>query len=266
MGALAVGVIENPSGDHPAAGVAVISGWNCDAKRIELSVDGGERVLVQSGGSRLDTAAACGGKTDTGWVAPVSWGNMPPGPHTLVAYGDGVEFARRAITVVGYGVDFLKNVRRTVRVDHFPFYGQGVVLDWNEPLQSFTASQVRSDAPGLGGTWYGSDLERRSACTQSANNGNHGTSARFDITFGGSSWRIAQTSINTPPTNCDYSGTYDPNTLVMNGSFTCTDGKSGTLTSNDLLVTAREMSIQATLKLTGSESCTIDATLGGSRY
>lgn len=266
MPGFAAAFLENPQPDHPSAGISLVSGWNCDAKRIEVSIDGGARILVASGTNRPDTAAACNGNTATGFGYLLNWGNYAPGAHTIVAYGDGVEFARRDFTVVGYGIDFLHGVQRRVRVDHFPFYGQSVVLDWNEGTQSFNASQLRSDAPGLGGTWYGTDLERRSQCTHPENNGNHGTSARFDITFGGSSFHIVQTSINTPPTNCDYAGTYDPNTLAMTGNFTCTDGKAGTLASTDLLVTAREMSIQATLKLAGSESCTIDATLGGSRY
>jgi len=265
MAAAAKGVLENPPPGSTMSGIGLVSGWNCDAQRIELSLDGDTRILVPSGTSRLDTAGACGGKTATGFGYLVGWALGGPGTHTLVAYGDGVEFARSTFTVMSYGA-FLSGLKRTVRVDHFPFYGQAVMLDWNESSQSFVATQLRNDAPALGGTWYGTDLERRSACTHPENDGNHGTSARFDVTFGGSSWHIVQTSINTPPTNCDYAGTYDPNTLVMTGSFTCTDGKTGTLASNDLLVTAREMSIQATLKLTGSESCTIDATLGGSRY
>jgi len=265
MAAAAKGVLENPVAGDTVSGVGLISGWNCDAQRIELEVDGGPRFLAPSGTSRLDTAATCGGKSSTGFGYLVGWGNFGIGSHTLVVYGDGVEFARSTFTVLDYGA-FLTGLQRTVRVDHFPFYGQSVVLDWRESTQSFAAKQLRNDAPGLSGTWFGTDLERRSACTRPENNGNHGTSARFDVTFGGSSFRIVQTSINTPPTNCDYAGTYDPDTLVMNGTFTCTDGKAGTLTSNDLLVTAREMSIQATLKLTGSESCTIDATIGGSRY
>ena len=265
MAAPAKGVIENPVPGDIVSGVGLVSGWNCDAQRIEFSVDGDTRVLVPSGTSRLDTAATCGGRSSTGFGYLVGWGNFGIGTHTLVAYGDGVEFARSTFTVLDYGA-FLRGLERTVRVDHFPFYGQSVILDWHESTQSFAASQLRKDAPGLGGTWYGTDLERRSACTRPENDGNHGTSARFDITFGGSSFHIVQTSINTPPTNCDYAGTYDPNTLAMTGSFSCSDGKTATLTATDLLVTAREMSIQATLKLTGSESCTIDATLGGSRY
>ena len=265
MAAAAKGVIENPAPGQTVSGIGLISGWNCDAQRIELAVDGDVRILVPSGTSRLDTASACGGKTATGFGYLVGWGAGGPGMHTLVAYGDGVEFARTTFTVMSYGA-FLSGLKRTVRVDHFPFYGQSVMLDWSESSQSFVATQLRNDAPALTGTWYGTDLERRSGCTKPENDGNHGTSARFEITFGGSSWHIVQTSINTPPTNCDYAGTYDPNTLVLSGNFTCTDGKTGTLTSNDLMVTPREMSIQATLKLTGSESCTIDATIGGSRF
>lgn len=264
--ALAAAALENPQADHPVAGISMISGWHCDAKRVEASIDGDARIVLASGSSRADTAGVCNGNTATGFGYLVNWGNLAPGPHTLVAYGDGVEFARRTFTVVRYGTDYLRGARRTARIDHFPYYGQGVVLDWNEALQSFTASELRFDAPGLAGTWYGTDLERRSQCARAENDGNHGTSARFDVTFGGSSFHIVQTSINTPPTNCDYAGTYDPDTLVMKGSFTCTDGKTGTLASTDLLVTAREMSMQLALKLTGSESCVIDATIGGSRY
>ena len=261
--AWAAAALENPPADHPVAGISLVSGWHCDAKRIEVAIDGGARILVPSGTSRADTASACNGNTATGFGYLLNWGNLAPGAHAIVAYGDGAEFARRTFTVVGYGADFLRGLQRTVRVDHFPFYGQSVVLDWNESTQSFNARELRFDAPGLAGTWFGADIERRSDCARTQNNGNHVTYGQYLVAFGGSSFSIQQTGVTG--LECTYAGTYDSATLAMKGTYSCNDGKTGTLASSAILVTDREMSIQMTIKLTGNESCTIDATVGGSR-
>lgn len=261
--AFAASALENPQADHPVAGISMISGWHCDAKRVEASIDGDARIVLASGSSRADTAGVCNGNAATGFGYLVNWGNLAPGPHTLVAYADGVEFARRTFTVVRYGTDYLRGVQRSVRVDHFPYYGQSVLLDWNAGAQSFTPRELRFDAPGLAGTWYGSDVERRSQCTRSQNDGNHVTYAQYQVAFGGSSFSIRQTGVTG--LDCTYAGTYDANTLALAGTYSCSDGKTGTLASTGVMVTEREMSIQVSIKLNGSESCTIDATLGGSR-
>lgn len=257
--------LENPPPDRPVSGISLISGWHCDAKRVEIALDGGDRIGVPYGTSRADTAAACGGNTATGFGYLVNWGNAGAGSHVIVAYADGIEFARRTFNVLAVGpTPFITGVKRSVRVDHFPELGRSVILEWNQGMQAFTPAEVRFDAPGLAGTWTGADLERRSGCARPENNGNHGTTGQYTIAFAGSSFSIQQAGFTG--LNCTYAGTYDPSDFTMTGTYSCSDGKTGTLKSTGMMVTEREMSIQLAIKLSGSESCTIDATLGGSRF
>ena len=50
------------------------------------------------------------------------------------------------------------------------------------------------------------------------------------------------------------------------GAYTCTDGKTGTFHSTDFQVYDHAFSIRLATKLTGSETCDIDAILGGNRF
>jgi hypothetical protein len=273
----AAGTLENPQPGQSVAGLSLISGWNCDAKRIEFAIDGGARVVVPSGSSRADTASACAGNTATGFGYLINWALLPPGAHTLVAFGDGVPFATAAFTALRLdaATEFLKGIARTVQVDNFPVAGRGLALAWNEPTQSFAASQIDFNPPGFAGTWTGADLERRSGCASPQNDGNHGTWAQYVVNFSGGVFKIQQSSFTGPTGGttlaCTYSGSYPADAQpVLSGDLSCSDGqavvKTGTFTSTRLLVTDREMSLQLAIKLTGNESCAIDATLGGSRF
>ena len=51
------------------------------------------------------------------------------------------------------------------------------------------ASEVRDDAPVIWGRWNGANIERRSNCTNSQNNGQHGTYGQFDIANDGEQGR-----------------------------------------------------------------------------
>ena len=67
---------------------------------------------------------------------------------------------------------------------------------------------------------------------------------------------------------CTYLGNYvdDRFRPRWNGSYSCSDGKTGTFESQVFFAAANAMSIRLAIKLTGSESCTVDAILGGSRF
>ena len=53
--------------------------------------------------------------------------------------------------------------------------------------------------------------------------------------------------------------------LSWSGTYSCGDGKRGTFQSRGILVTPHEISIRLATKLDTTESCDIDAILGGSR-
>jgi len=262
----AAGALENPPAGAPVSGIGVISGWVCGATRVEIEIDGASRTLLPYGVDRADTASACGGRRDNGFGLLANWSLLPPGAHTLRALADGVELARSTVNVVALGSEFVRGKTSSVTVDDFPAVGKSTLLQWQEPMQSFVVSEVRGDAPVLWGTWNGANLERRSNCANAQNNGARGTYGQFDIANDGGVFTISETAVTG--LTCTYNGTYsqDGTQREAKGSYFCSDGKQGNFASTGFLVTATEMQIRMDIKLTGGESCTIDAILGGSRF
>jgi len=266
--ALAVGFFENPP-DPPttASGIGLVSGWNCNATTIEVEIDG-VRHRAAYGTERPDTASVCGGKTGTGFGLLVNWGDFGPGQHTLRALADGVEFGSRTVTVPDLGGVFLTGKSGSTVIDNFPSAGRRLVLEWREGLQSFVVKEVKS-APSIHGTWYGPDLERRSNCSASQNNGSRGTYGQWDATLDtvSGTLRIQQTGLTG--LSCTYSGTYRLNGTAIewiDGTYSCSDGKTGAFHSTDFMVSDHAFSIRLAAKLSGSETCDIDAMIGGNRY
>jgi hypothetical protein len=263
--AQAAGVLENPAPAATVSGIGVISGWSCNASRIEVQVDANAPMPAAYGTDRLDTLATCG-RRDTGFGLLLNWAVLGAGPHTLRAFADGVEFARASFTVASLGAEFLRGKSGSVTLGDFPAIGQSSVLEWQEPLQSFVLREVRSEAPTLWGRWNGANLEKRSNCTNAQNNGTRGTYAQLDIANDGGVFTIAETAVTG--LTCTYNGTYtqDGTRRAASGRYFCSDGKQGDFTSTGILVTPTEMQIRMDIKLTAGESCTIDGILGGSRF
>ncbi len=261
----AEGALENPAPAATASGIGVISGWHCTATRVDIEIDGGTKMPAAFGTDRLDTAATCG-RRDTGFGLLLNWALLGTGPHTIRALADGVEFARRTFNVVSLGSEFITGKSGTVTLDDFPDIGKSVVLEWQQPLQSFAVRELRSDAPLLDGRWNGVNLERRTNCTSPQNEGTRGTYAQFDIGTDQGIFTISETAVTG--LTCIYNGTYrqDGTQRHASGSYSCSDGKKGDFSTTSFLVTANEMSIRMGIKLTGGESCSIDAIVGGSRF
>lgn len=266
--ALALGFFENPP-DPPttASGIGLVSGWHCNATTVEVEIDG-VRHRAAYGTERPDTASACGGKTSTGFGLLVNWGDFGPGQHTLRALADGVEFGARTVTVPDLGGVFLAGKSGTTVIDNFPSAGRRLVLEWREGLQGFVVKEVKT-APSIHGTWNGPNLERRTNCTSAQNNGTRGTYAEWQATLDsvGQTLRILENGLTG--LQCTYSGNYRLNGNTMewyDGAYTCTDGKTGTFHSTDFMVSDHAFSIRLATKLNGSETCDIDAILGGNRY
>jgi hypothetical protein len=117
------------------------------------------------------------------------------------------------------------------------------------------------------GRWNGSNLERRSSCSAAQNNGTHGTYAEFVIvTNGDGDFGITQTGITG--LNCDYVGKYriEGANRSATGTYSCNDGKRGDFQSRGILVTETAVSIRMDIQLNTTESCAIDAIIGGSRF
>jgi len=123
------------------------------------------------------------------------------------------------------------------------------------------------DPASLNGSWNGADLERRSNCSAPQNNGSRGTYAEYNVAIDkpGSGLAIEQTAITG--LRCTYSGTYveERSQLSWTGTLSCSDGKRATFRSRGFLITPNEISIRLAMKLEGTETCDIEAVLGGSR-
>ena len=269
LAAHALGVFENPPAGVTVSGVSLVSGWHCSATRIEIEYDGGPaRTPAASGTDRPDTAAVCGGKRNNGFGLLVNWADLGPGVHTVRAFADGELLDARSVTVVYLGAVFLPGVSASMTVMEFPSPGRATVLEWRESLQSFVAKEVRN-APSMAGTWNGANLERRSNCTSPQNNGTRGTYAQWIVTVDPVSnfFRIVEAGVTG--LSCTYTGMHGLSGnahQVTDGNYTCTDGKRGTFSSTDILVADTALSIRLAIKLSGSETCDIDAIIGGSRF
>jgi len=120
----------------------------------------------------------------------------------------------------------------------------------------------------VAGIWNGANLENRSNCAATQNNGSHGTYAQYDVEFdpGNTTMSITETAITG--LSCIYIGTYndDPFRPQWSGNYSCSDGKTGSFAMTRLLAVPNSMYVRLSVKLTGTETCNVDAILGGSRF
>ena len=132
------------------------------------------------------------------------------------------------------------------------------------PLARGAATPPATSVSALNGTWNGADIEQRSHCAATQNNGFHGTYAEYiyDVAAGGGSITLTENAVNG--LHCTYFGGVTAG--LWTGEVSCSDGKSGSFTSRAIVTTPNEISVRLAMKLTGSETCDIDAILGGSRF
>ncbi len=127
------GALENPRQGGVVSGISTISGWVCNATQVELQIDGFP-VQAAYGTSRKDTISVCGNE-NTGFGLLTNWNILGNGPRTIVAFADGVEFARATFTVATPGQEFLTGASGTYLVPNFA--GRNVIIQWQESLQNF---------------------------------------------------------------------------------------------------------------------------------
>ncbi len=149
-------VFENPQPGSFQSGVGVISGWVCDAERIDIvfnpNPDTGEGETWRAGyrTTREDTESVCN-DTDNGFGLLFNWNRLGDGQHTVSARADGVEFGRATFTVTTLGKDFRDDVSGEFVVEDFPVNGRNVdvTLAWQKSLQNFV---IQGDMRSSGGT------------------------------------------------------------------------------------------------------------------
>ncbi len=123
-------------------------------------------------------------------------------------------------------------------------------------------------APSLAGAWLGAIIEIRKNCSQAQNNGSRATYGQYDIGLGaGATGALAIGFAGVTGLQCNYNGTFTTNgaRMLASGALSCNDGKRGTWHSTGMTVSARSMSLELAVQLETTETCVIDAVLGGSR-
>src|SRR5204863_9390281 len=65
--AASAGTLENPQPGGRESGIGIVSGWFCNANRIDVEIDGATPLKAAYGTQRADTQAPCG-RTDTGFA------------------------------------------------------------------------------------------------------------------------------------------------------------------------------------------------------
>lgn len=164
FGAHAQGVLETPAPNSTHSGIGVISGWHCDAKVIEVFVDGNTaRLVAGSRTDRADTAAVCG-RSDTGFSVLFNWNILNIhcfgcANHIVEAYADGRKFAESRFRVDHFDTEYLTGKKATYTLSNFPTIGDETYVNWDESLQNFS---IALTAPGSGagasGIYYGALL------------------------------------------------------------------------------------------------------------
>ena len=142
--------LENPQPDSFQSGIGIISGWACNARRIEIAFNGGAPQAAAYGTSRGDTRQVCG-DTDNGFGLLYNWNLLGDGVHTVVAYADGVEFASTTVIVTTLGEAFLRGVSDSYTISDFPDPGATRTLRWQEAQQNFVISAGSSQGGGTSG-------------------------------------------------------------------------------------------------------------------
>lgn len=133
--------------------------------------------------------------------------------------------------------------------------------------QQNPAARPPGDVTPLAGTWNGAHLEQRSGCINASSNGFHGTYSgyifRLEANRGLNMDEIAVTGLT-----CNYAGQYrdDAARWIWSGTLSCSDGRAGTFESQSIFALTQLMSLRLSIRLTGTESCAIDAILSGARF
>ena len=130
------GFLENPGHNSFQSGVRVLSGWVCDADRVEIEIGATGRQGAAYGTERLDTQAACG-DTDNGFGLLFNWNRLGDGEHEVVAFVDDVELGRATVRVTTLGEEFVRGAEGACAVEDFPTLGETVLLEWQQNSQNF---------------------------------------------------------------------------------------------------------------------------------
>lgn len=129
-------LLENPGDGSDGSGITSISGWVCDAERVEVEID--ETILVEAayGTPRADTMDVCG-DSDNGFGILVNFGILGDGPHDIRLLADGVEVDSATFNVTTLGSPFVSGLSGSFDIADFPEGGDQITIEWVQSLQGF---------------------------------------------------------------------------------------------------------------------------------
>ncbi len=171
----AAATLENPTSGALKSGVGLISGWICEADRLEVSLDGGARLFVPYGSDRTDTASICG-DTDNGFGLLTNYNELGDGLHTMTLYADGEIVTQVTFNVQTPGTNFLRGVHGGGQA----LLSNGLIaaIQWEETTQGFTIigyqereGESFSVSPGLYGPFWPKEPDALHAVLHDAANG-----------------------------------------------------------------------------------------------
>jgi len=127
---------ETPIEGSVQSGIGIIRGWACDARKVEIQFDNGERIPVTYGTSREDTRGTCG-DADNGYGMVFNWGLLGNGSHLMKTFIDGQEVSIVTFEVAGLDDAFITGLSGTYELADFPAPGKTVTVNWSEVDQNF---------------------------------------------------------------------------------------------------------------------------------
>ncbi len=157
--------LENPRPGSFQSGIGVISGWVCEAERIEIAFYPGAMPINSDdvrpeaeishqaayGTSRGDTEEACG-DIDNGFGLLFNWNLLGDGQHTVQARADGRIFGSATVTVTTLGKEIVEGASGEFPVEDFSTDGNDITLRWQQSLQNFVIQGGMGSSGGASGT------------------------------------------------------------------------------------------------------------------
>ena len=141
VAALNPGTFENPPAGSTQSGISVVYGWVCEADVVEIVFENGTTGAVTTveaayGTERGDTQTACG-DTDNAFNLLFNWNLLGGGQHQVQVLVDGVELARRTVSVPELGAEVLQGRDERYTLSDFPTVGEAVDIQWSPAQQGF---------------------------------------------------------------------------------------------------------------------------------
>ena len=144
-----LGFLENPAPNSFQSGIGIISGWVCEARTVDIEINGTHRLMAAYGTDRADTEYTeegeelCG-DTDNGFGLLFNWNLLDDGEHTIVALVDGEPWRRATVRVTTLGEEFVEDAAGMCEVADFPGPPDyTVTLRWQEAKQNFVITDVK---------------------------------------------------------------------------------------------------------------------------